>query len=157
MKDKNPFQNEHIWIPLKHRNRYECLLELLGCMQPYFCIIFANKKETVIELSAKLGKEGYFVGIMHGDLTSRERKRVLQDCNKLKYQFLIATDLAARGIDIEGVSHIINYELPYDFEFYLHRSGRTGRMHHNGIVYSFYEEVDNTYLDNLAKKKVNRK
>ena len=147
-------QIEHIWIPLKHRDRYECLIDLLGCIQPYLCIIFANKKESVIELSGKLANQGYFVGVMHGDLTPRERKRVLNDCNKLKYQFLVATDLAARGIDIDGVSHIINYELPYDFEFYLHRSGRTGRMHKDGIVYSFYEDIDDAYLDNLAKKKV---
>jgi len=79
---------------------------------------------------------------------------VLTDCKKLKYQFLVATDLAARGIDIEGVSHIINYELPYDYEFYIHRSGRTGRMHKDGIVYSFYEDLDNEYLDNLNKKKI---
>lgn len=147
-------QIQHIWIPLKHRDRYECLIDLLGCIQPYLCIIFANKKESVIELSGKLANAGYFVGVMHGDLTPRERKRVLNDCNKLKYQFLVATDLAARGIDIDGVSHIINYELPYDFEFYLHRSGRTGRMHKDGIVYSFYEDIDDAYLDNLAKKKV---
>ena len=155
--NNNDSQIEHIWIPLKHRDRYECLMDLLGCIQPYLCIIFANKKESVIELSSKLANAGYFVGVMHGDLTPRERKRVLNDCNKLKYQFLVATDLAARGIDIDGVSHIINYELPYDFEFYQHRSGRTGRMHKDGIVYSFYEDVDDQYLDNLAKKKVKPK
>ena len=60
----------------------------------------------------------------------------------------------ARGIDIAGVSHIINYELPYDYEFYLHRSGRTGRMFNDGIVYSFYTDVDDSYLDNLAKKHI---
>ncbi len=150
----NDLQIQHIWIPLKHRERYDCLLDLLGCIQPYLCIIFANKKETVIELSGKLAASGFFVGVMHGDLTPRERKRVLNDCKNLKYQFLVATDLAARGIDIEGVSHIINYELPYDYEFYLHRSGRTGRMYKDGIVYSFYEDIDDSYLDNLAKKKI---
>lgn len=154
IKNTNDNKIEHIWIPLKHKDRFTCLIDLLGTMQPYLAIIFANKKETVIELSAKLSNEGYFVGSMHGDLTPRERKRVLNDCNDLKYQFLVATDLAARGIDIEGVTHIINYELPYDYEFYLHRSGRTGRMHKDGIVYSFYEDVDDEYLDNLAKKKI---
>ena len=134
---------EHIWIPLKHKDRFEVLDMLLKTIQPYLCIIFANKKETVIDLQAKLASEGYFVGAMHGDLTPRERKRVL-----------VATDLAARGIDIEGVSHIINYELPMDYEFYLHRSGRTGRMHKDGIVYSLYEEIDDAYLDSLNKKKI---
>jgi len=154
IQNNNDNQIKHIWIPLKYKDRYEQLTNLLSCVQPYLCIIFANKKETVIELAGKLASNGYFVGVMHGDLTPRERKRVLQECNKLKYQYLVATDLAARGIDIDGVSHIINYELPYDYEFYLHRSGRTGRMHNDGIVYSFYEDIDNTYLDNLAKKKI---
>lgn len=154
VKDNSDLKIKHIWIPLKHKERYDCLLDLLSTIQPYLCIIFANRKETVIDLAGKLAVNGYFVGVMHGDLSPRERKRVLQDCNKLKYQFLIATDLAARGIDIEGVSHIINYELPRDYEFYLHRSGRTGRMYKDGIVYSFYEDVDNEYLDNLSKKKV---
>ena len=154
IKNTNDTKIQHIWIPLKHRDRFTCLLDLLGTMQPYLAIIFANKKETVIELGQKLSNEGYFVGVMHGDLTPRERKRVINDCRNLKYQFLVATDLAARGIDIEGVSHIINYELPYDYEFYLHRSGRTGRMHADGIVYSFYEAVDDEYLNELGKKKI---
>ena len=154
IKNTSDTKIKHIWIPLKHKDRFECLINLLGTMQPYFAIIFANRKETVIEIAGKLSNQGYFVGMMHGDLNPRERKRVLNDCNDLKYQFLVATDLAARGIDIEGVSHIINYEIPHDYEFYLHRSGRTGRMYNDGIVYSFYEDVDDEYLDNLAKKKI---
>ena len=145
---------KHIWIPLKHKDRLEMLFSLMGTFQPYFAIIFANKKETVIELAKKLSDQGYFVGVMHGDLSIRERKRILNDCKNLKYQYLVATDLAARGLDIEGVSHIINYELPRDYEFYLHRSGRTGRMFYDGIVYSFYEEVDDEYLDSLSSKKI---
>ena len=145
---------KHIWIPLKHKERIDMLKILLSTIQPYLAIIFANKKETVMEIAKELVSQGYFVGVMHGDLSPRERKRVLNDCKSLKYQYLVATDLAARGIDIEGVTHIIHYELPYNYEFYLHRSGRTGRMHRDGIVYTFYEEVDDAYLDNLAKKKI---
>lgn len=155
--ENNDSQIEHIWIPLKHKNRMEMLLNLLNCIQPYFAIIFANTKEKVMEIGKELSSRGYFVGLMHGDLTPRERKRVLNDCKALKYQYLVATDLAARGLDIEGVTHIINYELPYNYEFYLHRSGRTGRMHREGIVYSFYEEIDDAYLDNLNKKKISFK
>ncbi|MGM9968991.1 MAG: DEAD/DEAH box helicase [Anaeroplasma sp.] len=148
----NDTKIEHAWIPLKHRDRYMVLKDLLSCIQPYFCIIFVNKKENVNDLAAKLSSDGYFVGLLHGDLQQRERKRVLADCKSLKYQYLVATDLAARGIDIEGVSHIINYDIPYDYEFYIHRSGRTGRMYREGIVYTFYEDIDDTYLDNLSKK-----
>ncbi len=145
---------KHIWIPLKYKDRYDLLKDLISTMQPYFCMIFCNKKENVIELANKLSNDGYFVGMLHGDLSQRERKRILKECNELKYQYLVCTDIAARGIDIKGVSHIINYELPKDYEFYLHRSGRTGRMFSDGIVYSFYEEIDNQYLDNLNKKKI---
>ncbi|MDE7263875.1 MAG: DEAD/DEAH box helicase [Anaeroplasmataceae bacterium] len=154
IKDTNDLQIKHIWIPLKHKDRQEMLLSLLTTIQPYFAIIFANTKERVMELSNLLASQGYFVAQMHGDLTPRERKRVLNDCKALKHQYLVATDLAARGLDIEGVTHIINFELPYNYEFYLHRSGRTGRMHRDGIVYSFYEEIDDDYLDNLSKKKI---
>ncbi len=83
-------------------------------LQPYLSIIFANTKEKVTEIANRLTAEGYFIGILHGDLSVRERKRVFQDCKALKYQYLVATDLAARGIDIEGVTHIINYELPFN-------------------------------------------
>ncbi len=145
---------KHIWIPLKHKERYDVLKGLLNNIQPYFAIIFANKKETVIELSKKLKTDGFDVYEMHGDLTASERKRVLADANKAKFQYLVATDLAARGIDIDGVSHVIQYEIPLDYEFYIHRSGRTGRMNYSGTVYTIYEELDNEYLDNLAKKDV---
>jgi ATP-dependent RNA helicase CshB len=154
IKNNTEAKIEHVWIPLKHKERLDCLGDLLSCISPYLCIIFVNKKENVQPVANFLSSRGYFTGVMHGDLTPRERKRVLQDCNKLKYQYLVATDLAARGIDIEGVTHIINYELPYDYEFYLHRSGRTGRMYSDGIVYSFYESIDDQYLDNLNKKKI---
>ncbi len=143
---------KHIWIPLKHKEKEDVLLSLLKVINPYLAIIFVNKKTTVDQVAKILTQNGYFVGMIHGDLSPRERKRILEDAKKLKYQFIIATDLAARGIDIDGVSHIINLELPYDYEFYLHRSGRTGRMYNDGIVYSFYEEINNEYLDNLNKK-----
>lgn len=154
IKDTNDLQIKHIWIPLKHKNRQEMLFNLLDTIHPYFAIIFANTKEKVIEVAKALANQGLFVAQMHGNLTPRERKRVLNDCKALKYQYLVATDLAARGLDIEGVTHIINYELPFNYEFYLHRSGRTGRMHRDGIVYSFYEDIDDEYLDNLSKKKI---
>lgn len=143
---------EHIWIPLKHRSRTDLLLKLLETMQPYFAMIFVNQKATVSQLASVLNQHGYRVQTMHGDLTPRERKRVLQDCIHLKTPFLIATDLAARGIDLEGVTHIINYELPSSYEFYLHRSGRTGRMNREGMVYSFYDTTDDQYLNHLAEK-----
>ncbi|MCR5350655.1 MAG: DEAD/DEAH box helicase [Acholeplasmatales bacterium] len=157
IKNTNDNKIEHIWLPLKHKERLDVLEALLKNINPYLCIIFVNKKENVNNVVSRLNSLGYFVGSMHGDLTSRERKRVLEDAKKLKYQYIVATDLAARGIDIQGVSHIINFELPGDYEFYLHRSGRTGRMYSDGIVYSFYEDLDDEYLDFLNKKGIKPK
>ncbi len=154
IKDNSELNITHIWIPLKHRDRFEMLQNLLALINPYLCIIFCNKKETVISLANALRNKGIPVGEIHGDLSPRERKRVLKEAQDLKYQYIVASDLAARGIDLDGVSHVINYEIPKDFEFYIHRSGRTGRMNYTGEVYSFYTELDDLYLDNLAKKGV---
>lgn len=152
IKNNDTLKIKHIWMPLKYKDRYDVLKSLLSNFQPYFCIIFCNKKDEAKELYGKMSQDGYFVAMLQGDMSPRERKRVLNECKDLKYQYLVATDLAARGIDIEGVSHIINYTLPYDFEFYIHRSGRTGRMNHSGVVYTIYEDLDETYLNNLEKK-----
>ena len=89
---------------------------------------------------------------MNADLNIRERKRIVKEINSLKYQYIIASDMVARGIDIEGVSHIINYELPKDFEFYIHRSGRTGRMNMDGICYSLYDNENEDYLQSLERR-----
>ena len=154
VKNFDELKIDHIWIPLKHKTRDERLLELVKMINPYLCIIFCNKKENVTKVSSFLKQNKIPCTEIHGDLQKRNRKQVLNEINSLKYQYVVASDLASRGIDIDGVSHIINYEVPKDFEFYLHRSGRTGRMNYSGIVYSFYDELDNQYLDDLAKKGV---
>ena len=142
----------HYLIPLKHHDRSKMVLELAKVINPYLAIIFANKKETVQNLYMYLKSQGLNAIALHGDLSIRERKRIVNEINDLKYQFIIASDMVARGIDIIGVSHIINYELPRDFEFYIHRSGRTGRMYMDGICYSFYEDANEEYLLNLEKR-----
>jgi len=142
---------EHIWIPLKYRTKLELLDHLLEIINPYLCIIFCNKKGDVIELTNHLHDLGKEVAMIQGDLTQRERKHVLKEAADLKYQYIVASDVASRGIDLDGVSHVINYDLPNDFEFYLHRSGRTGRMNYSGTVYSFYKDLDGDYLDFLNK------
>ena len=155
IKNDNNLQIEHFWIPIKHKSRDERLLELLDIINPYLCIIFCNKKENVLNVANFLRSNKIPCIEIHGDLDKRNRRQVLREVESLKYQYIVASDLASRGIDIDGVSHIINYEIPRDFEFYLHRSGRTGRMNYTGIVYSFFDELDNEYLNNLANKGIN--
>ncbi len=157
IEDTSKLLIEHIWIPLKHHERSVMLERLIEVINPYLAMVFVNKKESVNAVAQIIKSKGYEVGTIHGDLTPRERKRVLQNANELKYNYIVATDLAARGIDIDGVSHVINYEIPLDYEFYVHRTGRTGRMNYSGIAYSFYEQLDDRYLDNLNKKGVTPK
>ena len=151
-KDVSSLKIDHYLIPVKYRDKDAMLLEMTQIINPYLAIVFANRKDTAQRIYEFLKSNGLNVIAMHGDLNIRERKRIVNDINNLKYQYVVASDIVARGIDIEGVSHIINYELPKDFEFYIHRSGRTGRMYMDGICYSFYEEENQEYLDNLEKR-----
>ena len=112
-------------ISTKGRDRNRLIYQLLTIGEPYLVLIFANTKERVDELTEYLRKCGLEVAKIHGGLQPRERKRVMKKIHNLDYQFVVATDLAARGIDIEGVSHVINDDLPNDLEFFIHRVGRT--------------------------------
>ena len=143
---------KHILIPIKDRDKYMLLSWLINNINPYLCLIFGNKKGDCEQIASYLLNSGLKVGILHGGLGARERKRVLNDINNLKYQYVVVSDIAARGIDIEGVSHVINFSLPTDYEFYIHRSGRTARNNSDGICYSFTEFKNEDYLRSLEAK-----
>lgn len=140
---------EHILLPVKHRDKAQLVKTILELQNPFLALVFANTKQNADELADALLEKGLQVGRLHGNLPARERKRVMKDINSLKYQYVVATDLAARGIDIEGVSHVINYEIPQDLDFYIHRCGRTARAGMSGIAVTLYEEKDEQALDKL--------
>lgn len=146
---------EHIFIPIKSSNKDIVLNKLLEVINPYVAIIFCNTKETVETLGTDLYSKGYKVTKIHGNIPPRERKRVMERVNKGEFQYIVASDIASRGIDIDGVSHVINYELPKDMEFYVHRSGRTGRASYTGLAISLYGVNDDNYIDFLEKKGIN--
>lgn len=154
-KELSSLNIEHIFIPLKSKEKDQVLLELTNALNPFVALIFCNTKETVDRVSEMLYKKGLNVAKMHGDISSRERKRLMIDINKATYQYIVASDMASRGIDIDGVSHVINYELPKDMEFYVHRTGRTGRAAYQGIAISLYTSEDGAYLDFLEEKGIN--
>lgn len=143
---------EHIFIPTKNNDKNELLLELLETFHPYLALIFANTKTKVDELAQFLGESGLLVGKISGDMEARERKQILRRIKDGFYQYVVATDLAARGLDITGVSHVINFELPVDLDFYVHRTGRTGRADFTGTALSFYDYDDDVYLEKLKAK-----
>lgn len=142
----------HILIPIKSRDKYSVLDGLIKNLNPYLAIIFANTKDEAMLIRAHLLKSNIKAALVHGGLTPRERKRVMNEINDLKYQYIIASDIAARGIDITGVSHVINFSLPTNYEFYIHRSGRTGRANMDGICYSLCEFNDEQYLRMLEDR-----
>ncbi|HZG60543.1 MAG TPA: DEAD/DEAH box helicase [Anoxybacillus sp.] len=142
---------EHVLVPLRHRDKVKLLHDMLVLYNPYLAIVFTNTKKMADEVATALSEKGLKVGILHGDLTPRERKKIMKQIRDLEFQYIVATDLAARGIDIEGVSHVINYELPRDLEFYVHRVGRTARAGYSGIATTIYEPSDQDALAKLEK------
>lgn len=148
----SPETMEHRFIALKHRDKAKVIKEISSVIQPYLALIFTNGKKEADELLAQLLNEGLNAGILHGGLTPRERRRVLKEIQNLKYEYVVATDLASRGIDIKGVSHVINAALPKEQEFYIHRVGRTARAGLEGSAISLYTEDDTKLIDQLEQK-----
>jgi len=143
---------DHIFIPIKSKERRTVLDNLLKAINPYVALIFCNTKDVVEELGQELYNQGYNVAKVHGGISPRERKRVMERINRGEFQYVVASDIASRGIDIDGVSHVINYELPGDMEFYVHRTGRTGRANYSGLAISLYGQKDGSYVDFLERK-----
>ncbi|WP_039944318.1 DEAD/DEAH box helicase, partial [Lactobacillus equicursoris] len=112
-------------LDIGSKDRKKIVYQLLTMGQPYLALIFANTKQKVDELADYLASQGLRVAKIHGGITERERKRTLREVRNGQFQYVVASDLAARGIDIDGVSLVINYEIPKDLEFIIHRIGRT--------------------------------
>ena len=143
---------EHILYPTKHRPRIEVLKKVLPALNPYLAVIFANTKKNAAEVASELTNAGFKVGEIHGDLDPRKRRQVMNRIRNLEFQYIVATDIAARGIDIEGISHVINYELPTDLEFYIHRTGRTARGSFDGIAITLFDTGEEHALAQLESR-----
>lgn len=127
---------DHQYYVTSAQHRYETLKRLIDFNPGIYGIIFTRTKADAQEIAEKLTREGYDIDALHGDLTQQQRDKVMNDFREKTLQLLIATDVAARGIDVQGITHVINYELPDDVEVYTHRSGRTGRAGNTGICMS---------------------
>jgi ATP-dependent RNA helicase DeaD len=111
-------------------------------LQPFLAIIFCRTKRRANKLNEQLKGKGYLSEELHGDLTQAKREKVMKLFREAKIQYLVATDVAARGIDVEGVTHVFNYDIPLDTESYVHRIGRTGRAGETGIAITFISPKD---------------
>lgn len=127
---------DHQYFVTNSQYRYQALKRLIDFNPGIYGIIFTRTKADAQEIADKLTREGYDIDALHGDLTQQQRDKVMGEFRDKTLQLLIATDVAARGIDVQGITHVINFELPDDIEVYTHRSGRTGRAGNTGICMS---------------------
>ena len=127
------------------------LIKMIEDDNPFLAIVFCNKREGAIRLSYELTAAGLNIAEMHGDLTQGRRTQILRDFAKAKTQILVATDIAARGIDIEGITHVYNYDVPRDVDYYIHRIGRTGRAGNSGVAVTFATPQDESWLRRIER------
>lgn len=131
------------------QQRYRVLNNLLRSDEATSVIVFANRRDQVRRLHERLRKSGVSAGILSGEIPQAKRTRTLEQFKSGDIKVLVATDVAGRGIHVEGVSHVVNYNLPEDPEDYVHRIGRTGRAGATGISISFASEDDAFLLPDL--------
>ena len=142
---------DHQYYLTAAHHRYETLKRLIDFNPGMYGIIFTRTKADAQEISERLSKSGYDIEALHGDLTQQQRDRVMGRFRNKTLQLLIATDVAARGIDVDGITHVINYELPDDMEVYTHRSGRTARAGKSGICISICHTRETFKIRQLEK------
>ncbi|HAN39327.1 MAG TPA: ATP-dependent RNA helicase [Chitinophagaceae bacterium] len=142
---------DHQYYVTPAHHRYETLKRLIDFNPGMYGIIFTRTKADAQEITEKLTREGYDIDALHGDLTQAQRDKVMAQFRDKALQLLIATDVAARGIDVQGITHVINYELPDDIEVYTHRSGRTGRAGNTGICLSIVHARETYKLRQIEK------
>lgn len=123
----------HEFYMVASRDRYPALKRLADANPEIFAVIFCRTKRETQKVAEKLIEDGYNAGALHGDLSQNQRDLVMKSFRNKQIQMLVATDVAARGIDVDDITHVINYQLPDEIETYTHRSGRTGRAGKNGI------------------------
>ncbi|WP_151736114.1 DEAD/DEAH box helicase ['Paenibacillus yunnanensis' Narsing Rao et al. 2020] len=151
---------DQAYIEVPERQKFEALSRLIDMESPELAIVFGRTKRRVDELSEGLQKRGYSADGLHGDLSQNQRDAVMRKFRDGSIDVLVATDVAARGLDVSGVTHVINFDLPQDPESYVHRIGRTGRAGKQGSAWSFVtpREMDHLHLiERVTRHKIARK
>lgn len=128
----------HYAIDIKHNDPKECIYKLIKHKNPYCMMIFVSEKKDMNTIYEYLNQKGIKTTILNGDLSKQERKNVILNLKKGKIQYLLCSDLAARGLDVDDIDLVLSYNLPNNLEYYYHRAGRTGRYNKKGDSYIFY-------------------
>ena len=140
---------EQLAVQTTDRGKQGVLIQLIKTQQPFMAVIFCRTKRRVSKLFGILQNEGFLCDELHGDLSQAKRERVMKNFREAKVQLLVATDVAARGLDVEGVTHVYNYDIPEDSESYIHRIGRTGRAGMDGLAVTLYTANDSSLLSEI--------
>jgi ATP-dependent RNA helicase DeaD len=140
-----------IAIQVSDRSKFNDLCTLMEQQQPYLAVVFCRTKRRASKLNQELQEQGYASDELHGDLSQAKREQVMRKFRDAKLQILVATDMAARGLDIEGVTHVFNYDIPADAEIYIHRIGRTGRAGNTGTAITFVTSHDRGALEAIER------
>lgn len=143
---------KQVLIETTDRRKQEDLCKILDKENPFMAIIFCRTKRRVDNLEEDLYKKGYNCEKLHGSITQPKRERIMRSFKNLEIQYLIATDVAARGLDITGVTHVFNYDIPENAESYIHRIGRTGRAGEKGYTFLFVAPKDEATLGTIEKE-----
>jgi len=143
---------EQYFIPIeKSEWKFDTLVELFQNLTIAQCIIYCNKKEQVELLAQRLTENNFTVTTMHSDFSQEQRDKIMYEFRTASARVLISTDLLARGIDVQQVSCIINYDLPFKMPNYIHRIGRSGRFGRKGTAINFVTQADAAYLSKIEK------
>lgn len=144
---------KEVIVKTTDRRKIDILCEMLNEDKPFIGLIFCRTKARVEKLEELLSERGYSCEKIHSDIPQRKREKIMENVRNLEVQFLVATDILARGIDIVGVTHIYSYDAPETMETYIHRKGRTGRNGLNGESYLILTERDSNFLSYLESQK----
>ncbi|MGQ7278928.1 DEAD/DEAH box helicase [Brevibacillus thermoruber] len=150
-KQKTVESIEQIYYVVNQSDKMDALVDLLERENPYLCIVFANTQARVQQLTARLQENGFAAEALYGDLSQNKREQLMKQFREIKFQYLVATDIAARGLDVEGVTHVVNYDVPNDVESYIHRVGRTGRAGQKGTAISLVSPRQKGIMTRFAK------
>jgi ATP-dependent RNA helicase DeaD len=140
-----------IVVETTDRHKQAALVEMIKKENPFLAIVFCRTKRRAKALNNDLIDLGFACDELHGDMTQSKREKVMKTFRDAKLQILVATDVAARGLDVEGITHIFNYDIPNDVESYIHRIGRTGRAGEKGIAVTFVAPKDRDFLSMIEK------
>ena len=143
---------EHLYYNVPERERYNAVKRILDFHPNIYGLIFCRTRRTTQDIADKLLKEGYNAAPLHGDLSQMQRDKAMEKFRDKTLQILVATDVAARGIDVNDISHVINYHLPDEVESYTHRSGRTARAGKKGVSIAIVSNRDQNKIKQIEKK-----